>query len=357
MDPVIRALFSPAPGVAYLDTATYGLPPEPTVRAIRTALDAWQAGTADWIADWDRPAEAARASFAALVGAGQERVALLPALSVGVGYVAAGLGPADEVVVPADEFTSVLFPLLLARERGVRVREVPFDRLVDAITPTTTLVAFSLTQMQTGRTAPLANVLDRADLLGARVLVDASQAVPLVRLASHIDRIDYLLAAGYKHLLCPRGTAFMVVRPDRLAGLPPLDANWKAATEPYGRFFGGPLTLPDDARRLDVSLAWLPWVGAVESLRLLEAWAPTGAFEAALDLARELAGLLDVAWGGASLVCAPIDDADAARAALTAAGVRAAVRGTAIRFSTHVYTSRSDIERAAAAIAPWLAGS
>ena len=50
-------------------------------------------------------------------------------MSVGVGLVAAGLGPADEVVVPDDEFTSVLFPLLVARERGATVREVPFDRL------------------------------------------------------------------------------------------------------------------------------------------------------------------------------------------------------------------------------------
>ena len=54
--------------MAYLDSATYGLPPEPTIRAMRRALDAWQTGTADWQADWDRPAEAARASFAQLIG-------------------------------------------------------------------------------------------------------------------------------------------------------------------------------------------------------------------------------------------------------------------------------------------------
>ena len=65
----IRSHFTPAPGIAYLDSATYGLPPEPTVRAIRAALEAWQAGTADWIVDWDRPAEAARSSFANLIGA------------------------------------------------------------------------------------------------------------------------------------------------------------------------------------------------------------------------------------------------------------------------------------------------
>jgi selenocysteine lyase/cysteine desulfurase len=355
MDLPIRQLFSPMPGVAYLDSATYGLPPAPTVAAMRAALEAWQAGTADWIADWDRPAEAARASFAALVGTTAERVALLPAVSVGVGYVAAALGPGDEVVVPADEFTSVLFPILAARERGVVVREVEAARLADAIGPKTTLVAASLVQMQTGRLADLPAILDRADAVGARVLIDGTQAIPFVPLGGLIDRIDYLVVAAYKHLLCPRGVAFLALGRGDPAALPPLDGNWKAADSPYGRFFGGPLTLPPEARRLDVSLAWLPWIGAIESLRLLEGWSAGGALAAPVTLARELAGALGVEWGGATLVCAPIDDGEAVGEALRGAGVRAAVRGTGIRFATHVYNDRSDIDRAAAAMEPLLA--
>ena len=122
MNDAIRSRFSPGAGIAYLDSATYGLPPEPTLVAMRRALDAWRDGSADWIRDWDRPAESARASFAALVGTTADRVSLQPAVSVGVGLVAAALGPTDEVVVPEDEFTSVLFPLLVARERGATVR-------------------------------------------------------------------------------------------------------------------------------------------------------------------------------------------------------------------------------------------
>jgi selenocysteine lyase/cysteine desulfurase len=354
MDDAIRARFSPAPGVAYLDTATYGLPPDATVEAMRAALAAWGDGSAHWIDDWDRPAEAARTFFAALISSTADRVSLQPAASTGVGLVAATLGPDDEVVVPDDEFTSVLFPLLVGRERGAVVREVPFERLVDGIGPRTTLVAVSAVQMQTGRTAPLEALADRAAEVGARLLVDATQAVPLVPLAGMVDRIDYLVAAAYKHLLCPRGVAFLAVGPGRAAELPPLDASWRAATDPYGRFFGGPLTLPDDARRLDVSLAWLPWVGAVESLGLLAAWAPTGAFERALDRAGRLADRLGVPWSGASLVCPPIDDPDGAREALAAAGVRAAVRGTAVRFATHVYTTDDDLDRAARAIEPFV---
>ena len=58
-----RAFFDPAEGSIYLDAATYGLPPRPTVEAMQRGLAAWQAGTADWIHDWDERGEDCRASL------------------------------------------------------------------------------------------------------------------------------------------------------------------------------------------------------------------------------------------------------------------------------------------------------
>lgn len=352
MDPAIRALFSPEPGSTFLDSATYGLPPEPTRRVLRAALDAWTAGTANWIEDWDKVGERGRVAFAELLGIEPSRVALLPSTSAGVGVVAAGLTADDEVVVPGDEFTSVLFPLLVARDRGVRVREVAFEALVQAITPGTTLVACTLVQMQTGRTAPIRVIVERAAEVGARVLVDATQGIPFVPLGDLVDRIDYIICSGYKHLLCPRGVAFMALRGDHVGRVAPILANWRAADRPYGRFFGGPLTLAPDAAMYDVSLAWFPWLGAAESLELLVAWQAAGALEEPLRLAHDLATGLGLPWGGSSLVCAPIHDGKRARAALAAAGIRASFRGTGIRLSTHVYNDDADVDRAVKALAP-----
>jgi len=352
VDLAIRALFSPEPGTTYLDSATYGLPPEPTLRVMREALDAWTAGSANWMEDWDKVGERGRIAFAALLGIEAARVALIPAASAGVGMVAAGLTAADDVVVPADEFTSVLFPLLVARERGVSVREVDFERLVDEIRPGTTLVACTLVQMQTGRTAPIRAIVERAAEVGARVLLDATQGTPFVELGDLVDRIDYTVVSAYKHLLCPRGVAFMALRADQVGRLAPILANWRAADRPYARFFGGPLTLAPDAAMYDVSLAWLPWLGAAESLELLVRWQAGGALEEPVRLARDLAHGLGLEWGGSALVCAPIDDGDAARAALAAAGIRASFRGTGVRLSPHVYNDDADIERAIEALAP-----
>src|SRR6185503_13504393 len=174
-------MFRPEPGLTYLDTATYGLPPEPTLRAMREATDAWQAGTGVWV-EWDSQAERARAAFGRLVGAATSRIALMPGVSVGVGMVAADLRPGDRVVMPVAEFTSVLFPLLVARERGVEVVEVDVERLAEAITPGTKLVALSLVQMQTGRVLPVREIVERAEAVGAQVLLDATHGVPFVRL-------------------------------------------------------------------------------------------------------------------------------------------------------------------------------
>src|ERR671933_3040822 len=129
-----RDLFEPARGTIYLDAATYGLPPRPTVEAMRQALADWQAGTADWVSAWDRAGDTARERFAQLIGAETDAVGLVPAASVGVGTIAASLGEGDQVVLPDDEFTSVLYPLLVAEQaRGVVVRRAPFDRLAEAV--------------------------------------------------------------------------------------------------------------------------------------------------------------------------------------------------------------------------------
>lgn len=354
IDPAVRALFQPAPGLAYLDAASYGLPPTPAVEAMDRVIRDWRSGTGRWVDDWDRPAEGARADFASLIGARTTDIALIPTVSLGMGLVAGSLRRGDVVVVPDDEHVSDLFPLLVAEQRGVVVRQVPFARIAESITHDVTLVAFSLVQMQTGRLADLASITERATEAGARVFVDATHATPFVSTTEQISGIDYLVCAAYKHLLGARGTSFMYVREDRLMDITPTFANWRGATDPFSTFFGGPLSLADDASRFNLSLAWLPWVGTTAALPMLVTWQRDGTLEAARALADALYEAVDMQPRGSSLVCLAVSDTDAARVALDAAQVKASVRGGAIRFSVHVWNTMDDIDRAAAAIRPFL---
>ena len=342
-----KDLFSPAPGTAYLDAATYGLPPDPSVAALDRALKRWRSGEAEWIPEWDLEGEPCRALFAELIGADSSEIALIPTVSTGVGIIAASMEPDSAILVPEAEFTSLLYPFLVAAERrGIKVREAPIDTLADAIDEDTTLVAFSLTQSQSGRTANLSTVCAAAKTHGARVLVDATHAIPFVPVDAEIANIDYLVCHGYKHLLCPRGVAFFYVRRDRWDDVPPVLANWRAGSPRYGRSYGGPLELAHDAARFDVSLAWHAWAGARPSLELLVQWRDEGQFERVLDLSRQLATALKLPPPTSSIVCLPVSDAEAAEVALKSAGVRCAARGGNVRFSPHVYNTSDEINTA-----------
>lgn len=349
----VRELFSPAPGTIYLDTATYGLPPHPTVTAMQQALLSWQAGSADFREDWEPAGDQARAGFARLIGAGEDEIALVPTVSVGMGPVAAWLRAGDEVVVPDDEFVSVLFPLLVAEQRrGVVVRQVPYDRVAEAITGQTRLVAFSLVQSQGGRTADLPGICAAARQHGTRVLVDATHAIPFYRVAPYLPAIDALICHGYKHLLCPRGAGFCYVRRDAQEGFPPVNANWRSVDPHDARSFGGPLSLAPDARRFDISLDWLAWVGARASIALLWDWQEAGVLAAARQLAVDLARRLGEPAPGASVVSIPVADAAAAVTLLTAAGIKARARAGRIRMAPHVYNTPEQIDQVVSVLAP-----
>lgn len=343
-------LFRPADGLAYLDTATYGLPPVPTIAALREALTAWESGTARWIDDWDVVAEDARERFADVVGVAARNVALVPAASVGVGTVAAGLRPGSRILVAENEFTSLLFPLLVAEQQGATVVEVPVDELSERIAPDTDLVAFSLVGMQNGRVAPAGAIVAAARENETRVLIDATHGIPFVD--PHAVDADFVVCAAYKHLLCPRGTAFLTVREDRIDELIPWNANWRAADDPYGRYVGGPLTLAESAARFDPSLAWHPWIGAAVSLGLIDEWRRAGLLAGVRDRTAELATGLGLTPTGSSIVAVPVADMADARTALERAGIKAGVHTSAVRLSCHVYTTADDVARAVEALAP-----
>jgi selenocysteine lyase/cysteine desulfurase len=209
----------------YLDTANYGLPPVVVVDAVSEAIEAWRTGGSR-LEDWIDYCERARLGFAQLVGVAAGDVACASNTSQLVGVAASSLPPGAEVLIPQEEFTSNVFPWLIQEARGIRVKVVPASELAAGIRPSTTLVAFSLVQSATGYVADLDAIQGAADAFGSQILVDATQACGWISIDAR--RIDYLVCSAYKWLMAPRGTAFMMVRPDRLEGLSATAAGWFA---------------------------------------------------------------------------------------------------------------------------------
>jgi selenocysteine lyase/cysteine desulfurase len=341
----LRAAFTPVPG--YLDAATCGLPARATVEAMRDALDDWQAGRAD-LAVYDEAVAAARAAFARLVRTDTSRVAIGSQTSSLVGTVAASLPDGAEVLVVDGDFSSVVFPFLAHADRGVTVRHVPLERLADEIRPTTHTVAFALVQSVDGRVADVDAVTAAAAAVGARTVCDITQAAGWLPVDA--GRFDVTVCSAYKWLSAPRGTAFLTVGDELSTDIRPLNANWYAGEEIWSSVYGPDMALAADARRFDVSPAWLCWVGAAPALEAFAAADGEQVRRHAVGLADSFRAALGLAPGGSAIVSLPDDETGARRALLAAGGTRAAGRGGRVRLAFHVWNDSADVERAAAAL-------
>ena len=335
-----QRLFSP--DTVYLNTATYGLPP-------RTAFEAYSAAAEDWrhgrtgFDGWDRSVDAARATFARLTGVGAADVAIGAAVSGFAGLVAAALPPGARVLCAEGDFTSVLFPFLAQERRGVSVELVPLDRIADALDPRHDLVAVSAVQSADGRVADLDALATAAAHHGVRTFVDTTQAIGWLPI--DCSRFDYTSCAGYKWLLSPRGTAYLTIRPERREELVPHAAGWYAGEDVPSSYYGSPLRLAHDARRFDLSPAWLNWVGAAPALALLEDIGIEAIRAHDVGLAARLRDGLGLEPYDSAIVSVTDAAPDAAEQ-LRAAGVMAAGRGGALRLSCHLYTTERDVDRA-----------
>ncbi|WP_433037598.1 aminotransferase class V-fold PLP-dependent enzyme [Actinomycetospora sp. CA-053990] len=322
----------------YLNTPSIGVPPRPVVDAVSDAVAAW--GRAESSPpQFDGAVDTARASFARLVGVPSASVVLGSAVSGLLGLVAASL-PAGTRVLTADrEFTSVTFPFAAA---GHEVTEVPLEDLPER-TVSADVVAVSVVASADGALVDLDALRSEVgpDTL---VVLDATQS--LGWLPADLSWADVVVAGGYKWLLSPRGASWMAVS-DRLAErLVPHQSGWYAGG--WDAIYGLPLRLHPDARRFDLSPAWLAHVGAATALPWLESLDATAVHDHGVGLANRLRAGLDLPSAESAIVALRHEGA-ADR--LAAAGIRAALRGGAARLGFHLHNTHADVDAVLEALA------
>ncbi|MCT1550832.1 aminotransferase class V-fold PLP-dependent enzyme [Brevibacterium casei] len=334
----------------YLDTTSYGPPPRRAWDDLQDSLDAWRRGTTPW-RTWIATVERSRELFAALVHARPGEVATGAAVSQLLAPVAQALPDGAQVLVPDIEFTSGIFPFAVHADRGVEVRTAPLSRLAEAITADTDLISVSAAQSSTGEVADLAAITRRAREVGAIVIVDATQAAGWLPLDA--SGADVLVAAAYKWLCAPRGTAFLAVHPELrarheeyAARLKPLAAGWFAGEG--DAVYGMPLRLAEDARAFDISPAWHSWVGTAPALETLLAVGVETIHEHDVGLANAFRTGIGMVESDSAIVA--VDLPDDALARLRAAGVRFSIVASRARFAFHLYTTEADVATAVEAV-------
>jgi selenocysteine lyase/cysteine desulfurase len=361
-----RAAFPMLGSVVHLASCSLGARSTALDVALGRMLAAMSAGPAAW-SEFEQQAHGARQRFAALIGAHPDQVAIVPNASIGAYQIASTLmlGCRDRLITTAEEFPSIAHVWLAQRPRGVQVvfagagaDQVGAYRA--AVDKHSALVSVPLVAYKHGELRPVAEVAALAHARGARVFVDAYQAVGV--LPVNVDELgcDYLVAGSCKYLLGLPGVAFLYVRDGVAGGRDPSLTGWFGRIDPFG-FDPRRLDFPSTARRFETGIPAVPALYAANAgLDLI----------AGLDLhevRRHVADLIELATqrlaaqGECVLNASPpadhgahiaLTDTDptALAAWLAEHGIAVSPRGSVARLSFHYYNDAHDVDRLCAAL-------
>jgi selenocysteine lyase/cysteine desulfurase len=323
---------------------------------------------------WMAQVDDARRRFARLIGADADEVAVISCASDGAYQVASTLDwrRRPKVVTTDMEFPSVAHVWLAQQPRGAEVAHVPDrDGVVSAADYTaavderTALVSVPFVSYRNGVRMPVPEVVARAREVGARVFVDAYQAVGVLPVNVREIDCDYLVSGALKYLLGVPGLAFLYVRRGTADELAPQLTGWFGRVAPFS-FDPRGLDFPSAARRFETGTPAIPAAFAANAgLRLLEEL-DIGAVEKHVrGLVDELSDRLtamgetlgspaDPALRGPQVALVD-DDPDALAGWLAERRIVTSPRGSLLRLSFHYYNDSSDVDAVASAIADYRA--
>ncbi|HEV2439696.1 MAG TPA: aminotransferase class V-fold PLP-dependent enzyme [bacterium] len=354
---------------AYLNTCSLGALGTRVRAAVGRFLDLWDAsGASAWYGPWWEELDALRGSFAGVIGAALEEIALAPSITGALTAVASCFDytARPRVIVSDIDFPTVPYQWLARRgvevvyassPDGLSVPVETFERLIDERTQ---LVVASHVYFQSGEIQDVAALARLAHARGALLLVDAYQSVGQLPVDVRALGVDALVSGGLKWLLGGPGIAYLYVRRELHHALAPSVVGWFA----HGRQFAFDtrrFEYADDARRFQ---AGTPSVAAIYAARAgldyVHEIGPARLRARQVELLTDLAGgLREIGVaprvrGGvqnlAGILTVPVPDPAAAVAALRGEHVIVDARPGVIRLSPYFYNNAEDFERALAAL-------
>jgi len=254
-----RSEFASLAECVYLNQASLGLLAEPVVEAMHRFLDdVGRHGNLHLTdADEARFFDQLREQAARLFRTDSARIAIVSSASELLGQIPLLAAPLErrKILAVATDFPALTRPWLrLAASGGCRMYFVAddpatdlTDDLIAALDRDTAWVAVSCVQYATGSRIDVVRLRQAAREVGARLVVDATQAAGALAIDAGRWDADVVVASGYKWLGGHGGVALAVMAPHWLERVPPLP-GWMGAPDPFA-FDATRLLLADDARR------------------------------------------------------------------------------------------------------------
>jgi selenocysteine lyase/cysteine desulfurase len=336
---------------------------------LRWAEDACYEGDTVW-PHWAASIEKTRGTAASMLGADPSEIALIANTTTGIGLVAEGFPwqNGDNLVTPANEFPSNLYPWMNLAERGVTAKLVPvehgrvdLERLLAACDHRTKMIAASWVGYASGWRIDVAELVRLAHERGILVCLDAIQGLGVFPLDVRQTGVDFVAADGHKWLLGPEGAGILFVRREHLDLLRPLGVGWNSVVHQYD-FSRIELKLRDSAARYEggsQNMVGLLALGA--SLDMLASFGLTSRQSAIADRVLSITDLAceRLAEMGANVLShrqsnrrsgivsfeLPERDPMEARRRCLDRGVVLSCRDGRLRISAHAYANAEDVER------------
>jgi selenocysteine lyase/cysteine desulfurase len=298
----------------------------------------------------------ARERVADFVGATPAMVAFTQSTTAAInaGILACDLKPGQTVVQTSIEHGAAQLPLQRQQRRGVSITtidasggELDMDGFSTAVMEAD-LVVVSAVSWTHGTVLPIKAIVEEAHDAGARVLVDAVQAVGQRPVDIQRWGADMVAFAGHKWLMAPWGAGVLVIHPDAVEDLHPATVGFAGVDTDDEGFRWHP-----DARRFELGTRAVgPLAGLTAALDQI---GPIG-MEAvtrwnrsrAQQLIEAVAGVVAPIGspGETGIVTLRVDDPEATVSALADAGfiVRHIpdLRGS-LRVSMHIFTTPEEV--------------
>jgi selenocysteine lyase/cysteine desulfurase len=364
--PSQRHLFDIPEDIAYFNCA-YNSPQlrEATNRlltGVRGKSRPWQRTAASFFED----AETVRRLAAEIFGGDPSGYAVVPAASYGISTAARAIEPrlraGDKILVVAEEFPSNVLPWQrTARETADgRWTEAIIDRIATGVK----VVAVSPCHWTNGAFIDLGEIGKACREAGAILVVDATQTLGAMPFSLDEVQPDFLVAAGYKWLLCPYGFGLLYVAPP-WRDARPLEESWLARdnAEDFTALVRYSATYMPGARRFDMGEKCTPTVlpGAIAALEQIRAWRIENIAGSLARINSQIAGRLEqlgFQLPAAAARCPHMFGALIPErytgnlvAELQKHNIFISQRGKAVRFAPHLHINDQDVVRLLQAVA------